>query len=109
KALAPHIPVLEISALKRTHLKELEQTLCTRYIPDSKKNETVILHLRQKLLLRDVRESLEKASKIILSGDTEEVLVAEVRQSLPALSELIGEIQADDILNDIFSRFCVGK
>jgi len=109
KVIAPHLPVLEISALKRTHLQDLEQTLYERFIPDQRKNETVILHLRQKLLLQDVRISLEKASKIIERGNTEEVLVEEVRQTLPALSELIGEIQTDDVLNAIFSRFCVGK
>jgi tRNA modification GTPase len=109
RALAPHLPVLKISALKRTHLKDLEQTLCERFIPDQKKNESVILHLRQKLLLQEVRASLEKALQIIRTGATEEVLVEEIRQSLPALSVLIGEIQADDVLDEIFSRFCVGK
>ncbi len=109
KALAPHLPALEVSALKRIHLKNLEKTIADRFIPDQKRNESIILHLRQKLLLQDVRDALQKSLKLIKQGYSEEVFAEEVRQSLPALSELVGEIHTDDVLTDIFSRFCVGK
>jgi tRNA modification GTPase len=109
KALATQIPVLEISALKRTNLKDLEKTIIDRFIPDQKRNENVILHLRQKLLLQDVRDALHKALKLIKKGYSEEVFTEEIRRSLPALSELVGDIHTDDVLADIFSRFCVGK
>ncbi len=109
KALAPQLPVLEVSALKRSNLKNLEKTIGDRFIPDQKRNENVILHLRQKLLLQDVRDALHKTLKLIKKGYTEEVFVEEVRRSLPALSELVGDVHTDDVLTDIFSRFCVGK
>ncbi len=109
KALAPQLPVLEISALKRTNLKDLEKTIIDRFIPDQKRTENVILHLRQKLLLQDVRDALHKALKLIKKGYSEEMFAEEVRRSLPVLSELVGDIHTDDVLTDIFSRFCVGK
>jgi tRNA modification GTPase len=109
KACAPQLPVLEVSALKRTNLKDLEKTIGNLFIPDQKRSENIILHLRQKLLLQDVRDALAKALKLIKKGYTEEVFGEEIRQSLPALGELIGDIHADDVLTDIFSRFCVGK
>jgi tRNA modification GTPase len=109
KVLAPHLPILEISALKRTKLKDLEKTIAERFIPDQKRNENVILHLRQKLLLQEVHNFLNKALKLIKKGYSEEVFVEEVRRSLPALSELVGDIHTDDILTEIFGRFCVGK
>jgi tRNA modification GTPase len=109
KALAPQLPVLEVSALKRSNLKNLEKTIGDRFIPDQKRNENVILHLRQKLLLQDVRDALHKTLKLIKKGYTEEVFAEEVRRSLPALSELVGDVHTDDVLTDIFSRFCVGK
>jgi tRNA modification GTPase len=109
KAAAPGLPVLEVSALKRTNLKDLEKTIANRFIPDQRKNESIILHLRQKLLLQDVRDALHKALELIQQGYTEEVFAEEIRHSLPALSELTGEIHTDDVLTDIFSRFCVGK
>ena len=109
KGLAPQLPILEISALKRTKLKDLEKTIVERFIPDQKRNENVILHLRQKLLLQDVEDALKKALKLIKKGYSEEVFAEEVRRSLPALSELVGDIQTDDILSEVFNRFCVGK
>jgi len=109
KALAPQLPVLEISALKRTNLKDLKKTIVDRFIPDLKRNENIILHLRQKLLLQDARDALHKALKLIKKGYSEEVFAEEIRRSLPALSELVGDIHTDDVLTDIFSRFCVGK
>lgn len=109
KAIAPQLPVLEISALKRTNLKDLEKTIGVRFIPDQRRSESIILHLRQKLLLQDVRDALDKALNLIQQGYTEEVYAEEIRQSLPALSELTGDIQTEDVFTDIFSRFCVGK
>ena len=109
KSFAPHLPVLEVSALKRTNLKGLEKIIGDRFIPNQRRTENIILHLRQKLLLQDARQALEKALEIFKQGYTEEVFAEEIRQSLPALSELIGDIHTDDVLTDIFSRFCVGK
>lgn len=109
KDMAPQLPILEISALKRTKLKDLEKTIVDRFIPDQKRSENVILHLRQKLLLQDVLDALDKALKLIKEGHSEEVFAEEVRGSLPALSELIGDIHTDDILAEVFGRFCVGK
>ncbi len=109
KACAPELPVLEVSALKRTKLKDLENTIGNRFIPDQKRTENIILHLRQKLLLQDARKALDKAKTLIKEGHTEEVFAEEIRQSLPAFSELVGDIHTDDVLADIFSRFCVGK
>lgn len=109
KILAPQLPILEISALKRTQLKDLEKTIVDRFIPDQKRNENVILHLRQKLLLQHVQDGLKEALKLIKKGYSEEVFAEEVRRSFPALSELVGDIHTDDILTEVFSRFCVGK
>ena len=109
EVLAPQLPILEISALKRTKLKDLEKTIVERFIPDQKRNENVILHLRQKLLLQDVQVALKRALKLIKKGYSEEVFAEEIRGSLPVLSELIGDIQTDDILAEVFNRFCVGK
>jgi tRNA modification GTPase len=109
KALAPQLPILEISALKRTGIKDLEKTIVKHFVPDQKRNENVILHLRQKLLLQDVEDALNKPLKLTKKGYSEEVFVEEVRRSLPALGELVGEIHTDDILTEVFNRFCVGK
>jgi tRNA modification GTPase len=109
RAKAAELPIIEVSAWKRTNLKDLETIIQNHFIPDRRTHENIILHLRQKLLLQDVQGSLDKALHLIQKGYSEEVFVEDIRQSLPAFSELIGEIHPDDVLTDIFSRFCVGK
>jgi tRNA modification GTPase len=109
KTLAPELSILEISALKRLNLKALEKTIAGRFIPDPKRSATVVLHLRQKLLLQDVSDALQKALQLLKDGYPEEMFGEEIRRALPALGELIGDIRMDDVMSDIFNRFCVGK
>jgi tRNA U34 5-carboxymethylaminomethyl modifying GTPase MnmE/TrmE len=42
-------------------------------------------------------------------GYSEELWAEEIRQVLPLIGQLTGEIRVDEVLNGIFSRFCVGK
>lgn len=102
-------PWLEISALKRTNLENLKNQIFKTLVHVRKKGEEVILHQRQKLLLEQALAPLEKALRLLEEGVFEEVVAEEIRQSLPHLGFLTGEIKSDDIIEDIFSRFCVGK
>jgi tRNA modification GTPase len=53
--------------------------------------------------------TIEQAIALAHSGDGEELVAAELRLVLDELSSVIGEIHSDDILGEIFSRFCIGK
>ncbi len=55
------------------------------------------------------RETIEEAIALAHSGDGEELVAAELRIALDDLSAIIGEVHSDDILGEIFSRFCIGK
>jgi tRNA modification GTPase len=62
------------------------------------------------------RESLVKADKYLMnavgtveSAQNGEIIAFELRESLDAISEITGEITSDDILNNIFGNFCIGK
>jgi tRNA modification GTPase len=47
--------------------------------------------------------------KGIADDITHDFLAADIRQSLYALGEITGEITTDDLLENIFSKFCIGK
>lgn len=106
---AGDLPQLEISALRGDNIAELKTKIQEMFIPDRSRQEDIILHLRQKLLLEEVREALEDAQKALDLGYSEEVLAEEIRRVLPVIAQLTGEIHSEDVLNDIFSRFCIGK
>jgi len=109
KKQAGHIPNIEISALKGTNLKKLKDKIYKLFIPDLEQDNEIILHLRQKLILEEILDSLIEGQNLLQQGYPEEIYAEEIRKAIPLIGQLTGEIRADDIINDIFSRFCVGK
>ncbi len=66
--------------------------------------------LRQKKLLTSCLVSVESAQKLINSDPLDMSLVAyELRCALDSIDAILGKTTAEDILNNIFSNFCVGK
>ena len=100
---------LEISALKGTNLDKLKGMIYELFIPDHRQGEEVILHVRQKLLLEEILENLLEGERLLKEGYSEEVYAEQIRKVLPLIGQLTGEIRADEIIEEIFSRFCVGK
>jgi tRNA modification GTPase len=54
-------------------------------------------------------EKLQKAHNIVLFDDPPEVLALELRAALEDLGAIVGAVYTDDLLDRIFSRFCIGK
>jgi tRNA U34 5-carboxymethylaminomethyl modifying GTPase MnmE/TrmE len=59
--------------------------------------------------LRLASECLARALAIAGGGSAEELVAAEVRVALQELGKVVGAVYTDDVLDRIFSRFCVGK
>jgi len=100
---------LEISALKATNLGKLKEMIHEFFVPKEKKGEAVILHLRQKLLLEDILNCLLEGDHLLKEGYPEEIYAEEIRKTIPLIGQLTGEIRVEEIIEDIFKRFCVGK
>lgn len=109
KGQGKSLPALEISALKRTNLEKLKELANNFFVPTKKRDEEVVLHLRQKILLEEILECLANAQSLLEKGYPEEFYVEEVRKTIPLIGQMTGEIRSDDVISDIFSRFCVGK
>ena len=63
----------------------------------------------QKLLLEAILDCLIDGQRLLKEGHLEEIYAEEIRKTIPLIGQLTGEIRMDDIIEDIFSRFCVGK
>lgn len=59
--------------------------------------------------LRLADESLLRARKLASAGGNEELVALEVRAALEGIGQVVGAVYTDDILDRIFSRFCIGK
>jgi len=109
KAKTNKIPSLDISALKGTNLDKLKTMVAKFFLPTQEEGKDIILHLRQKLVLEDIEASLIKGQRLLKEGYPEEVYAEEIRNAVPLIGQLTGEIRSDEIIDDIFRRFCVGK
>lgn len=69
----------------------------------------VVTNQRHRHHLRDALEALDRADLAFQSGGTGEVLALDLRVALHALGSITGAITNEDILSQIFSRFCIGK
>jgi len=103
------LPSLDISALKGTNLIHLKNKIYEIFLPKLKDWEDVIFHLRQKLLIEEILDHLKNGRELLESGFPEEVYAEEIRKIVPVVGRLTGEIHADDVIENIFSRFCLGK
>lgn len=105
----PH--VVEISALHKTGLKQLKEEIekvIWKKGPPSKE-EVVVTNIRHKEALQTAQESLEALIKGLQTKISPEFLNLEIRTSLNSLGKIIGTNVSEDILDAIFSKFCIGK
>jgi len=100
---------VKISALKKKNIHDLKETIYSEFVKTKETGDEVILHLHQKLLLEDILDALKSGRESFYKGFPEEIYAEEVRKSIPLISQLTGEIRSDDIIENIFSRFCIGK
>jgi tRNA modification GTPase len=102
-------PLIEVSALLGTGIPELRARILATLAPEFGMQAGFITNLRHAGLLREAREALMRCSEAALNGIPHEMLLLDCYAALRALDALTGATTADDILNRIFSTFCIGK
>jgi len=78
-------------------------------IRSTSEGETIVTNLRHYEALTRASESIREVIRGLSQGVTGDFLAIDIRRTLYFLGEITGEINADDLLNSIFSRFCIGK
>ena len=99
-----------ISAASKTNLDGLKSKLIDVLdLAQFKNSNTIVTNVRHYEGLMQTKIALQKVLKGIAHDITHDFLAADIRQSLYALGEITGEITTDDLLENIFSKFCIGK
>ncbi|MBQ6809556.1 MAG: tRNA uridine-5-carboxymethylaminomethyl(34) synthesis GTPase MnmE [Clostridia bacterium] len=98
---------VEISAKNKTGLEELEVLIKNSFAFNAPSDGSFMTNTRQYEVLCRAVASLENA--VANMGITPDALLYDVEQAISALGELTGETASESILQNIFSRFCVGK
>lgn len=105
-----HVPAVEISALMNSGIGRLKQTLmeyCIRNL--DLENDAVVPNLRHKNALGLALTHLTALRQGMDTGQEEDTLALDVKNSMDSLGTITGETASIDILDAIFNNFCIGK
>ena len=110
KAVVSSEKGLLISAKDKTDLDKLKQKLMQVVDLEGLNAEaTFVTNSRHVSVLKNTHEALERVITGIDCQITNDFLAMDIRQALHHLGEITGEITTDDLLDNIFSKFCIGK
>ena len=102
--------IVFISAKTHRHLEYLTNKLLS-FVNAGKieSGETIVSNSRHAAALFNAEEALQKVVSGINNNLSTDLLAFEIRFALQYLGEITGEIYTDDLLANIFSKFCIGK
>ena len=105
------IPAIPISATEKNGIDQLEETLKFMFFEGNLafNDEIYITNVRQKTALWDASSSLEKVIDSIEAGMPEDFYSIDLMDAYEALGRITGETMGEDLVNEIFSKFCMGK
>jgi len=100
---------LSVSAKEKLHIEELKQHIYNSAIKDKLTgDETLVTNIRHLEALQKTEEALLRVLKGI-DTVTSDFLAMDIKQALHYLGEITGAVTTDDLLENIFSKFCIGK
>lgn len=106
----PEADMVCISAKEKVGIEQLQEKLSS-FIDLGKVNsgDVIICNSRHYSSLSDANTSLDSVLHAMSTGLPSDLLAIDIRAALHSLGEITGEITTDDLLGNIFSKFCIGK
>ena len=99
-----------ITAKGGEHLEVLKELILAKTnLAEFRTGDTLVTNVRHYDSLLRTRDSLSKVLEGLAANVTGDFLAMDIRQALHYLGEITGEITTDDLLANIFSKFCIGK
>lgn len=101
--------VVYISALTGEGVEDLKKTLTKKVCDIEPENLEFVTNSRQQVCLNRAKTALEQALLAAQVRELQDLISIDVKSAILALDEITGELITDDILDNIFDHFCIGK
>ncbi len=103
--------ILKVSALNKTGIELLYCKISEMFDLNeiNLDNEILITNIRHKNIISNTLESIKKANEALNNGMPIDIITIYIKKILEDLGEITGEVVTEDIINEIFSKFCLGK
>lgn len=99
-----------ISAKNRIGIDVLEKVLLEKvHLSNINTSETLVTNVRHVAALKQTQNALHRVLNNIDNPVTSDFLAMDIKQALHYLGEITGQVTTDDLLENIFTRFCIGK
>ena len=107
---APTQGTISISAKNHQNITEIKTAL-TQIVNSSSvnKEQTIVTNQRHVSALTDTRESLHEALGGLKASIPSDLISIDIKKALFHLGQITGEVSTDDLLGNIFGKFCIGK
>ena len=103
-------PKLFISAKSRTGLEELETLLVTTAaLPEVSQSDVIVTNLRHYEALVRALDSIHRVQDGLQTSLSGDFISQDLRECIHHLSDIVGEVSTDSVLQNIFKHFCIGK
>lgn len=111
RKLVPDADIIETSLADGSGIDEIEEFIENMVYGGeiSQSHSTMVNNVRHIDLLARSRDSLNDARSMTAAGQALEFIEVDVRSAYESLGEITGETVSDDIINEVFARFCLGK
>lgn len=105
------VPVIEISAVEETGIEKLEECMKEMFFQGdiSFNDEVYITNIRHKAALEEAKRSLDMVEQSIEDNMPEDFFSIDLLGAYESLGSITGESLGEDLVNEIFSKFCTGK
>ena len=99
-----------ISAKKRQNTDELQNALVkAAQLPEIQPDDVVVSNLRHYQALQKALFSIQRVTEGLETGISGDFLSQDIRECMHFLGEITGQISTDEVLGNIFGKFCIGK
>ncbi len=105
----PQEVILPFSTVTSSGLGDLKREIKQLLRKQPEKEQPLVALLRHRTALEAASKSLHRAIKAVEENASWEFLAADLREGADSLGEIIGETTTDEILDQIFNNFCIGK
>jgi len=100
---------ISISAKTGKNVKELKEIIYNNLISNKTKTDTLLTSKRQYNAIKSALKHIKDAYSLLVAEDSIELLVEDINRSISFLDSITKKTTKDDILDAVFSSFCVGK
>ena len=100
---------IAISAKEATNVDQLRQKIESFVLADVRSKETPALNQRQAALCKRSAAALKLVLETLENGLPQDCLATDLKTALDCLSEISGEAVSEEVINQVFASFCIGK